>query len=485
MNNDTVLFSLRDACATLNLGMRFEGIDWQIQRGQHWAVVGGNGSGKTALLALLQRRIPLSAGTLQVAAAFDVERDIALVSMDEAQRLIDGDIRHDISDVCDNAVDAGTTLLQLLRQSGIAEPAAREALQALGIGELAARGLRFVSTGQLRRALIARAMAGNYPLIAFDNPLDGLDAQSRDSIAASITQLMTPAQTTLYLSRDYSSLPAGITHVLQLRDCRVVYAGPRSQWQQATQQQARPAVATRAIDFAAPTLIHFDDVDIHYEDRCIFRHANFSVHRFQHTLVSGPNGCGKSTLLALISGDNHKAYGKNISLFGRRRGSGESVWEIKARIGVVSTALHSQYPRGFNGLQVVLSGLFDTLGLYDNFGIREKNLALQTLQQCGLSALADKAFHRASYGQQRQLLLARAVIKQPSLLILDEPCIGIDEEHRAQFLQQLAHIMQHGECTVLYVSHVAEEIPAGMHQQLLFVPAADGGYEVQTLGLAP
>jgi len=478
------LFDLHDACATLNFGKQFERINWQIHRGEHWAVVGGNGSGKTALLALLQRQIPLSAGTLQLAADIDVEQDIAVVSMDEAQRLIDADIRHDISDVCDNAVDAGTTLLQLLLQSGIDDAAARAALQATGIGELANRGLRFVSTGQLRRALIARAMAGNCKLIAFDNPLDGLDAQSRETILAAITQLMTPARTTLYLARD-SSLPAGITHVLQLRDCSVIYAGPREHWQHTTQQQAHHAVTMRDIDFASAPLIRFDDVALCYDDRPIFQHANFSVHRFQHTLVSGPNGCGKSTLLALITGDNHKVYGKDIWMFGARRGSGESVWEIKARQGIVSTALHSLYPRGFNGLQVVLSGLFDTLGLYDNVGIREKTLALQTLSRFGLADLADKAFHRASYGQQRQLLLARAVIKNPPLLILDEPCIGIDEEHRQQFVQQLADIMQQGDCTVMYVSHVAEEIPAGMHQQLQFAPAASGGYDVQTICLSP
>jgi molybdate transport system ATP-binding protein len=471
------LFSLQELFAELRNGQRFENLDWQVRQGQHWAVIGGNGSGKTALLRLLLGQLSPSAGTLSYAAGLDPERDIAQVSMDLAQQLIDADVRHDISDVCDNAVDEGTTIRALVQQSGASEAGIDAALALFGIRELAGRGLRFVSTGQLRRALLARAVAGNYRLIALDSPLDGLDRQSRSDIAALLERLMAPSRSTLYFSRSSADLPAGITHVLALDDCRITFAGTRAAWQQhavATPRQ-RGSIAARAVDFSAEPLIRFENASVSYNGQPIFSAATFSVHPYQHTLVSGPNGCGKSTLLALISADNHKAYGQDIWLFGRKRGSGESIWDIKRHLGVVSTALHSNYPRGFTGLQVTLSGLFDSLGLYDNYGVAQRAQAQQALQLLQLEGLSNKLFQHLSYGQQRLLLLARAIVKSPALLILDEPCIGLDDEHCDQLLQLLGIITAQTDTTLLYVSHVGEEIPAGMQQTLEFVPDAVAG----------
>lgn len=491
MHETPPLIRLHDLCAELRNDQRFEKLNWQLDQGQHWAIVGGNGSGKTALLCLLLGQITPSAGTISYgSAAFDPERDIAQVSLELVQQLIDNDIRHDISDVCDNAVDAGTTLRALLQQAvqqtqpqtAVSDSDMRidAALAQFGIAELAERGLRFVSTGQLRRALLARALVADPLIIAFDNPLDGLDRTSRASIAALIDQLMTPQHTTLFFSRSKTALPEGITHVLALDNCDVSYIGSRQQWQQQHAGAARVIVnvTPRPVDFTAPALIRFENVDVSYQEKAIFCAASFAVHTHQHTLISGPNGCGKSTLLALISGDNHKAYGQAIWLFGRRRGSGESIWDIKRQLGVVSTALHSNYPRGFNGLQVVLSGLFDSLGLYDNYGIAQRTQAQQSLDLLQLGELAQRRFEHLSYGQQRQLLLARAIVKSPALLILDEPCIGLDDEHCDQLLRQLGLIVANTDTTLLYVSHVGEEIPQGMQQLLEFVAHPEQGYNI-------
>jgi molybdate transport system ATP-binding protein len=478
MSAPTPLISLHALYAELRNEQRFENLDWQLASGEHWAIIGGNGSGKTALLRLLLGQISPSAGAIRYQPAdgnrdgFDAERDIAQVSLDLAQQLVDADIRHDISDVCDSAVDEGTTIRALLQQTGADATAVDAALAQFGITALADRGLRFVSTGQLRRALLARALIGRYAVIALDNPLDGLDRQSRSDITALMAQLMIPSHTTLYFSRSAAEIPAGVTHVLALHDCRIDFAGTREQWQQdhAATHKQQGHLVIKPVDFTSEPLIRFNDVNVSYQAQKIFSAATFAVHPHQHTLVSGPNGCGKSTLLALISADNHKAYGQDIWLFGRRRGSGESIWDIKRNLGVVSTALHSNYPRGFTGLQVTLSGLFDSLGLYDNYGIAQRTQAQQALDMLQLGALANRQFHHLSYGQQRLLLLARAMVKAPALLILDEPCIGLDDEHCEQLMQQLGIITAQTDTTLLYVSHVGEEIPCGMQQLLEFVP---------------
>lgn len=487
------MISLHALYAELRNGQRFDDLNWHIAKGEHWAILGANGSGKTALLRLLLGQISPSAGTLHYRSAddsrngFDPERDIAQVSLELAQQLIESDIRHDISDVCENAIDEGTTIRALLQQTSNDEAAINAALAQFGITELAERGLRFVSTGQLRRSLLARAMISNSAIIALDSPLEGLDRQSRSDISALIEQLMTPAHTTLYFSRSAAEIPAGVTHVLVLRDCRIEFAGTRDAWQRShvVTHKKRGHITIKQVDTTLEPLIRFKDVSIAYQQQIIFSAATFIVHPHQHTLVSGPNGCGKSTLLALISADNHKAYGQEIWLFGTKRGSGESIWDIKRNLGVVSTALHSNYPRGFTGLQVTLSGLFDSLGLYDNYGVAQKQQAIQALEMLQLGALKDRLFQHLSYGQQRLLLLARAMIKAPRLLILDEPCIGLDDEHCEQLMQQLGIITAHTDTTLLYVSHVGEEIPQGMQQQLGFIRDSEQqGFRIHVAALS-
>jgi len=479
----TPLISLQSLFAELRKGQRFEDFNWQLADGEHWAIIGANGSGKTALLRLLQGQISPNAGSLHYGDGFDPDRDVAEVSIDLAQQLIESDIRHDISDVCDNAVDEGTTIRALLQQAGADNATIDQALTQFGITALAERGLRFVSTGQLRRALLARALIGQSPVIVLDSPLDGLDRQSRSDIAALIGKLIASSRTTLYFSRSAAEIPAGITHVLALRDCRIEFAGSHQDWQRdhAVTHKQQGQLAAKPIDFAVEPLIRFNDVNIAYNEQKIFSAATFAVYPHQHTLVSGPNGCGKSTLLALISADNHKAYGQQINLFGRRRGSGESIWDIKRNLGVVSTALHSNYPRGFNGLQVTLSGLFDSLGLYDNYGVAQRTQAQQALDLLQLGAFSNRQFQHLSYGQQRLLLLARAVVKAPALLILDEPCIGLDDEHCEQLMQLLQIITAQTDTTLLYVSHVGEEIPHGMQQLLEFTAdtAPQQGYRIK------
>jgi molybdate transport system ATP-binding protein len=483
----TPLISLQAVCAELRNGQRFEGLGWQLSAGEHWAVLGANGSGKTALLRLLLGLISPSAGELRYRKGFDPERDIAQVSLDLAQQLIDSDIRHDISDVCENAIDEGTTIRALLQQTGASSATIEAVMVQFGITALADRGLRFVSTGQLRRSLLARAMISGTAVIALDSPLEGLDRQSRSDISALIEQLMTANRTTLYFSRSAAEIPASATHVLVLQDCGIEFAGTRDAWLQghAVTRKKPGHIAVKPVDITAEPLIRFTNVNIAYQQQAIFSAATFAVHPHQHTLVSGPNGCGKSTLLALISADNHKAYGQDIWLFGIKRGSGESIWDVKRNLGVVSTALHSNYPRGFTGLQVTLSGLFDSLGLYDNFGVAQRQQALQALEMLQLGALRDRLFHHLSYGQQRLLLLARAMVKAPRLLILDEPCIGLDDEHCEQLMQQLGIITAQTDTTLLYVSHVGEEIPQGMQQLLEFTRnSKQDGYRIDVSALA-
>ncbi len=228
-------------------------------------------------------------------------------------------------------------------------------------------------------------------------------------------------------------------------------------------------------------LLELNNVSAAWSGKPVLTDINWCMAACDHVLFEGPNGCGKSTLLSLIDGDNHQAYGQQVLLFGRRKGSGESVWEVKSHFGVVSNELHNKYVKGWRVQDVVVSGFYDSVGLYDDAGALEREKALAWLQVMGLKACAAAYYHELSFGQQRLVLLARAMVKQPRILILDEPCVGLDDYHRQAILALLDRIAEQCVTQLLYVSHVAGEQPACINRHYRFVPTTGGACTLEQL----
>jgi molybdate transport system ATP-binding protein len=224
-------------------------------------------------------------------------------------------------------------------------------------------------------------------------------------------------------------------------------------------------------------LLALRNVSVRYGDFQVLRDVNWTFDRGSHCCVSGPNGCGKTTLLSLVTGDNHKAYGQDITLFGVRRGSGESVWDIKQKYGQLDNQLHLNFARGMRVLEVVVSGFFDTIGLFDDWGDTQRDTAVQWLSALGLAESARESFDALSFGMQRMVLLARAMVKSPIILLLDEPTLGLDGHHRRLILRAIDHIAANSDTQVIFVSHSAGETPACINQHLRFEPR-DEGFEV-------
>jgi molybdate transport system ATP-binding protein len=223
---------------------------------------------------------------------------------------------------------------------------------------------------------------------------------------------------------------------------------------------------------------------VSFGDLCVVRDLSWRLDRHQHCLIAGPNGCGKSTLLDLLTGDNHKAYGQEVYLFGTRRGSGESVWDIKRRFGRVDARMQFQVPAGSRVLDVVLSGHFDSIGLRDRPSDRQREAGRAWLRALGLLPHAAEEFHTLSFGLQRLVLLARAMVKAPRILLLDEATLSLDAGHRRLLLDAVDHVVAGSDCQLLFVSHTAGEVPRCINQQLHFEPRA-GGSRVTVHGGGP
>jgi molybdate transport system ATP-binding protein len=196
---------------------------------------------------------------------------------------------------------------------------------------------------------------------------------------------------------------------------------------------------------------------VRYGDFVVFEGLDFSVHAGEHTLIEGPNGSGKSTLLEMICGDHPQGYSNDLTLFGRRRGSGETVWDIKKNVGLVSPKLHRDYRVGGSVEDAIVSGLYDSIGVYREREPSHRARALAWLEWLGIAVSPDHAFRELSFGEQRMCLIARAAIKVPPLVVLDEPTAGLDADNQARVLELIESLCTQHKSTVLFVTHRADE----------------------------
>ncbi|MDA0927877.1 MAG: ATP-binding cassette domain-containing protein [Proteobacteria bacterium] len=498
---------MSNAVCRVNRQAVLEVADFAIHLGEHWCLFGENGSGKTQLASLLSGQRRESGSYVHYGdetCRFDPLRDCLFVSFEEQQKLWEKDNRLDMSEYDARAQDRGTLVSSLITSARSAAAADDALLQTLidnlQLGALLEKGIRFLSSGQLRKVLIARALygatAGIPKLIVLDDPMESIDRLARESIAATIAGFQRSEVTgklfaTLLLCRRSQDILDGTTHIALMDRLRILEQGPRQTVMmgedyarlanpRVTVPDTIPATAHSVItDEDKQILIELRNVSASYGELEVFSNLYWSMHGSDHVLIEGPNGCGKSTLLSLIDGENHKAYGQEVILFGRRKGSGESIWDVKANFGVVSNELHNKYIKGWKVLDVVVSGFYDSVGLYDDSGSAEWDRARAWLSTLGIAALEKAYYHELSFGQQRLVLLARAMVKEPRILILDEPCVGLDDYHRRFILGTLDRIAQQTRTRLIYVSHVAEEQPSCINYKLSFVPKQSGGFAVE------
>jgi molybdate transport system ATP-binding protein len=485
---------IRLEAVTLRVGGRWILPDssWTLRVGQHWVVMGPNGSGKTSLTAALTGEVPVVAGRRWLNPAVIREQDMARLAFDTHQGLIARDEARDeargFAGIDDPGLSAGT----LLATAGSGSPTLAAVARRLTLTALLDQPIRSLSTGEMRRLLMARALLRRPRLLILDEPFDGLDSSMRKQFAAMISDLaQNGLQIILVTHRREEMLPF-MTHYLVLGEDHIREQGPLPAARPVEPGATRPTSVTLppssageirgqlGTNTSAP-MIRMDNVCVTYGERQVLRNLNWRVYPGENWLVSGPNGAGKSTLLEMISADHLQAYANAIFLFGRRRGSGESIWEIKQQIGLVSSALQVRYRQKLSGFEVVLSGFFDSVGLFRRASPTQRAQAREWIARLKIEALAEAPFVRLSSGQRRMVLIARAVVKAPALLILDEPCQGLDARNRKRVLAMVEHIGAQTTTNLLFTTHHADEHPPCMTHELRL--STDGAWEVH--GPAP
>ena len=317
-----------------------------------------------------------------------------------------------------------------------------------------------LSSGELRKYKLASSLFTNPKVLIMENPFIGLDANTRDQLKALMTMLAKEQglQMILVLAKT-DEIPDFITHIVEVKDMKVLPKVDVSQWKPTTAEGATSPSYPKASDQGLSPVIEFRKVSIRYGERTILKDLDWTVRQGEHWSLSGQNGSGKSTLLSLVCADNPQSYACNISLFGHKRGSGESIWDIKRHIGYVSPEMHRSYRQNIPAIEIVASGLKDTVGLYTRPTETDRRQCRKWLNTFGIGHLEDRKFMEMSSGEQRLVLLARAFVKEPDLLILDEPLHGLDDVNRHMVKHLVDQYCEDPTVTLIYVTHYQEELP--------------------------
>ena len=473
------LVSLNNVRFAHQLEPVLDDFNWCWPKGKHLAILGSNGSGKTTLAQLITDTLRPNRGQCSYGEHIG-PGDIAHISFDQHRQLMEHDRRFDDSETRADAFDVGTRVRDAILQGGVADENFDQLCQRLRIEHILDRGIRFISTGESRKTLLARALLAKPAALIIDNPLEGLDAQAQADIRQLLDELVASPTPVLLLTKSATDIPDGIDEVQTMSQGSITgHCSPA----EARSRFAPRQHFSRALPLAeiAPwpedeALFELQHVDVNFRGTPVLSDINWRFMPHHHCWISGPNGAGKSTLLGLLCGENDKAYGQNIRLFGKTRGSGESLWDIKAQFGLLNTSMQLNSLKRVKASDVIASGFFDSVGLYDQPSPSQQQCLREWLAALELSDFAEQRFERLSFGQQRMILLARAMVKSPRILILDEPCIGLDEEQKARLLGAVDYIAEHSQTRILFVSHREEEIPACINQHLMLQAAEVGGY---------
>lgn len=479
-------------CTVRYLGrVLFADLSLRIEAGQHWAVLGASGAGKSTLLAALAGHYVLTgAASYPLLAAappgppdpfFSWRKRVALVGPQAHFRASNnlGQLYYQQRYNAAAAEEVPTVREYLMAVPAPAGPTAwpyERVVETLRLSHLQDERLIKLSNGETKRLRLAAALLRQPRLLLLDAPLVGLDAATRAWFAEFLA-LVAASGITLVMATAPGEVPALVTHILVLEKQRVVQAGPKAQVLAALNLAPAAPLALDAdelralsVPLGAPpaayrTLVRLRDVTIRYGDKVVLDNLSWEVRPGERWALTGPNGAGKSTLLSLLNGDNPQAYGKDITLFDRRRGTGESIWDIKRNIGYVSPELLQYFPGQLSARQVVETGFTDKL-VPTAATPAQRERAAHWLRALGLAAGAELPLRQLPASQQRLVLVARALVKSPPLLLLDEPGQGLDAGQLAHFRGLIDALCQATEVAVVYVSHYAHELPASLTRAL-------------------
>lgn len=461
-------------------------VDLQLNDGEQLAIVGPNGAGKSLLVDLLTGKLPL----LQGFPTYDFRPSASSMAYDNIKYIAfrdtygSADANYYYQQRWNQTEQDDVPLVRELLGGHTNDEVRNRLFRLFGLEPLLDKKIILLSSGELRKFQLTKALLTSPRILIMDNPFIGLDATTRQMLSQLMEELTQqfPLQIVLVLSM-MEDVPTFITHVVPVDSMRVGEKTERGKYlekfaaadavrrkedetEYVTTDALVAAVPYQGTNFSGSEVVKLNKVSIRYDDRTILSELDWLVQRGEKWALSGDNGSGKSTLLSLICADNPQSYACDISLFGRRRGTGESIWEIKQHIGYVSPEMHRAYLKNLPTIEIVASGLHDSIGLYVRPKPEELEQCMRWMEIFGIGALKERPFLQLSSGEQRLALLARAFVRDPELLILDEPLHGLDTYNRRRVKRIIEAFCRREDKTLIMVTHYANELPSSITHRI-------------------
>ena len=445
-------------------------VNFVMNPGEQIALIGPNGAGKSRLVDILIGRWPLLMNEVK----YHFPSSVSDMVCDNIKYLTFRDSYGDADGTFYyqqrwNSQDMETTpLVRELLPETSNETLRKTLFDLFGLEEFLDKHIVLLSSGELRKFQLTKALISSPSVLILDNPFIGLDTPTRDLLRDLLEKMIQVMHlhVILVLSRE-DEIPDFITHIVPVEDLvcgekieKYVVLNNGSLFSDITLNNSfGRSVAPMDNICSEDEIVHLNKVSIRYGDRTILNELDWTVRKGEKWALTGENGSGKSTLLSLICADNPQSYACDISLFGRKRGTGESIWEIKKHIGYVSPEIHRAYLKNMPAIDIVASGLHDSVGLYVRPKPEQRSVCEKWMNIFGIGKLKDSSFLQLSSGEQRLVLLARAFVKEPDLLILDEPLHGLDTSNRKLVKEIIDTYARKEGKTLIMVSHYQEEFP--------------------------
>ncbi|MFD2161056.1 ATP-binding cassette domain-containing protein [Paradesertivirga mongoliensis] len=463
--------------SNLNLQYQYKlvlkNLNWTINRGENWLLGGISGSGKSSLakvIAGLQNAVgevefnfnidsALPAKVLFVESWYQFKNVEGVANFYYQQRYTSLQAKETLT--------VGAELISYSKENNLEFAEVEKLLKALNFSSLRNSQLLELSSGEHKKLQLIKALWLKPQLLIIDQPYTGLDKDSRKTLNSLLDEICADGVQLILICND-TELPASINCFAEIREGQLVQVESREMISTAPERTSRelPDFLKQSPVYSSENIVKMIDVSISYGEKMVLRNINWEVKAGEKWLLQGPNGSGKSTLLSLVNGDHPQSYANNFYLFGNKRGSGESIWDIKQHTGIISPEFHWYFDASSTVWQSVASGLFDSVGLFRQLPFSQKAKVDELIEFFDLTENKDDLLSSLPLGKQRLVLLARTIIKNPELLILDEPCQGLDQQ-QTQYFNQLVDELCNNGMTLIYVGHFESALPSCLEKRIV------------------
>ena len=449
-------------------------LNFKINKNENWQIGGPSGTGKTTLAKIISGEIKNFEGNIKI--NFDenseLKQKVVYVSNWYQFTNLEGDknfyYQQRYNKFAKNeTLTVFAELKHFAKKEHLNFQNVEKYLQIFGFENFKEQQLIELSSGEHKKLQLVKALWLKPQILIIDQPYTGLDVKSRANLNAIFEDLTQDGMSLLIINND-DDIPNCITHFAEIKNGELIEVSHYSEMSKGEERIPKelPYFLQKSPKTASKVMVKMENVNVSYGDKQVLKNINWQLNEGERWLLQGPNGSGKSTLLSLLNGDHPQAYANQIYLFGKKRGSGESIWDIKEKIGIISPELHWYFDLNANVAQTIASGFFDSMSLYKKLSFEQQQKLEQILHFFDLKDDKNKKLNTLSLGKQRLALLARTIVKNPELLILDEPCQGLDVQQTKYFNRVVDDLCNSGH-TLIYVGHFESQLPESLSHKLI------------------